>query len=209
MVTLQVRDIAIAGSTNGYETERDNQYVKQTRSLDPRSTILVVIDAWQTHPNDGLAERLTTLVKDKINPLIQRCRQLGIRVIHTPHGQPENQLLSQSSRDYYPNWATQYATTEAFDFYLKNSVLFPNRVRTLIYCGAATNWCVTFGRPIGLGTMAVKLGLSRSYLIVRDACIAVEMPCTLDAQTLHDSTISMVEMLFGASTTVQDLQEAN
>lgn len=209
MVTLQIRDIAIAGTTAGYETELDNQYVIQQRSLDPRSTVLVLIDVWRTHPNDGLAQRLAALVQDKINPLVARCRGLGIRVIHCPHGQPESQLLSQSSKDYYPNWATQYDTAEAFDFYLKNPAIFPNGVRTIIYAGCATNWCVTFGRPIGLGSMYVKLGKSRSYLIVRDACIAVEMPDTLPCQVLHNSTINMVEMLFGASTTVQDLQEAN
>lgn len=207
MVMLKVRDIAIAGTTTGYETERDNQYVDQLRSLDPRSTVLVVVDAWDNHPNDGLAKRLTELVCNKINPLIVRCRELGIRVIHASHGKAENRYLAQSSRDFYPS-QSQWATSELFDAYLKNTRLFPNGVRTIIYCGCATNWCVTFGRPIGLGSMAVKLGRSRSYLIVRDACIAVEMPDTLEHQTLHNSTISLVEMLFGASLEVADLLAA-
>lgn len=70
-----------------YDTEKDSGYTSQQRLLDLSKTALIVIDAWEYHPNDGWLKRARENMKLKLQPLLELAREHNMLIMHAPHGQ--------------------------------------------------------------------------------------------------------------------------
>ncbi len=195
MLELPVRRFQQSVKTEDYDTERDGFYEFRTLNLLTDEIALILIDVWAYHPNDGFMARQEENVRNRIVPLLQAARDLGIVVIHAPHGNPIHPEVHPRDGEIVLN---------EYDYITVFNNLRNRGIKTLIYAGYASNMCVLV-RPIGI--IQAK-GQNFDVILVRDATIAVEAPESLDGKWAHEMSVLFVELNFGYSTTVNEFQRA-
>lgn len=200
-VTLPLRRFAAALDPTKTQTELDSGYSTQWRHIDLAGACLVVIDAWDYHPNAGWLARAKAHQHAKLKPLLELMRQHGVYIIHAPHGQEISPLATPKPGEFVLEFApTSFgALRDALSQHLQS-----RRLHTLFYAGYASNWCV-LNRPTGVIAMA-QLGYE--IVLIRDCTIAFETPDTLAGEWCNYVTINTVEHQWGATITLDDLQRA-
>jgi nicotinamidase-related amidase len=204
-VVLQTRRFMPALSRDVYDTEKDSVYENKNHPIDLQKTALILIDTWDGHPNDGYLARVKTHMETKLNPLLALARQHGLRVIHSPHELPlvggreiSPECVPVVGEKVIPAGLMFNAGIE-LDDYLK-----AQGVTTLIYAGYAVNWCILI-RPTGILRMR---DLGYEIILVRDCTLAWETPESLEGEWAKKMGVNLVEMIWGESTTFQDLNVA-
>ena len=197
-IRLRTREFVDSVNEEAEDTELDATYAYHCERLDLARTALVLIDVWQSHPNDGWMKRAQKNISERIIPLVQLARENGLRIIHAPHGRAIADGVGTRTNELHLD-KVGIATTESFDTWLQSQ-----GITTLIYAGYASNWCVLH-RPVGIIRMKLR---GYRVLIVRDCTIAIEMPETLQGEWANRVTINMIENHWGRSTTLADLSEA-
>lgn len=195
VLELPVRRFQPSVKGEDYDTERDGFYEFQALNLRADEIALILIDVWAYHPNDGLMARQEENVRNKIVPLLQAARDLGITVVHAPHGNPIHSQVRPVDGEIVLN---------EYDYIAVFNTLRNRGIKTLIYAGYASNMCVLV-RPIGI--IQAK-GQNFDVILVRGATIAVEAPESLDGEWAHKMSVLFVELNFGYSTTVNEFQRA-
>ncbi|MFW6012398.1 MAG: isochorismatase family protein [bacterium] len=197
-VVLETRRLSVAQNEHVYDTERDSTYAVRRRPLDLHRTALVLIDVWARHPNDGWQRRAQEIIEESLVPLVDLARRGGMLIVHAPHGEPIAPLVAPAPEDVLLD-DHGIASAAAFDRFLRR-----RGVDTLLYAGFASNWCL-LTRPVGIRGMK-ELGYD--VLLVRDASIAMESPRTISGQWAHTAAVDLIELHWGASTTLEHLREA-
>jgi nicotinamidase-related amidase len=195
-VLLDVRRLTVPSGPGS--TELDAAYVSEREEIDLSRTALVVVDAWATHPTEGWAERAGVHMREYLVPLLRYARDGGMTVIHMPNGAAIADLAMPIDGEVVLG-NVGVSTADGLSVYLH-----AKGIDTLIYCGYASNWCVTT-RPMGLIFMQRE---GFNVLIVRDGSIGFETPESYDGQWGHRMAVSFVEQSWGASTTVADIGRA-
>lgn len=193
-------------------TEANPSVAIVTHQFQPSKTGLVIIDAWQSHPNEGFAQRLHNNIIAKAAPCINHARALGCNIIHAPSGQPIHSAIGvQAGESLLSNgpittWPYGGDTDEL------QSIITTRGLDTLIYIGYAINICHAF-KPAGTYPMFYRLqsiAHPMRFLVVRDATIAYESPDSLAGEhQLRDWSFNLEAGLSGhGTTTVGDFLNA-
>lgn len=180
-----------------YDAESDALYKYSVLQLDISKTALVLIDVWEDHPIEQWRERAAINISEKLHPLLQKARDVGMLVIHAPHGRSIHPLA-------YPKEG-EIVLPEYYDSHEVFSDLKDRGVTTIIYAGYATNMCV-LNRPIAM--LRARLYYGFNVILVRDATIAVESPESLSEEWEKRMAIHFVEINLGSTTTVLDFSYA-
>ena len=199
VITLKTRRFEPSLEREIYDTEKDSAYTYQQRLLELNKTALIIIDAWEYHPNDGWLERSQENMKLKLRPLLELARQHNVLIIHAPHGQEIAGIARPIQGEYTVQSNNPVDATIELDDYLK-----AHKVATLLYAGYTSNSCILY-RPTGIIKMS---DLGYDIILVRDCTIAFETPDSLNEEWVNKITISTIEHHWGETTTLEDLQVA-
>jgi len=195
IVALETRRLTVPSGHGS--TEMDAVYIDEIAPVDLSRTAIVVMDAWATHPTEGWAKRASAHMETHLVPLLTIARNGNMSIIHIPNGGTIAPAAMPLDGEAVMDGVG--ISTAGFRDYLRQ-----RGIDTLIYCGYASNWCVTT-RPTGLIFMQ-REGF-RTF-IVRDGCIGFETPESYDGQWGHRMAVSYIESNWGASTTVADMANA-
>lgn len=198
-IDINTRKFSPSLKEETYDTERDSTYTYPQHLLDLDKTALIVVDAWAHHPNDGWLKRAQENMKSKLRPLLDLARYHNMIIIHAPNKGEIADIAKPLQGEFVVDSMNQLADTTELDDYLK-----AHNITTLLYAGYSSNFCL-LSRPTGIIKM-YQLGYD--ITLVRDCTIAFEMPETLDTETANLVTINLIENLWGATTTLEDLQAA-
>jgi len=200
MIQLKIRRYVAAVDTERYDTELDSRYRYDRLPIDKNKIALLLMDVWEYHPNDGWLERAKVHIKQKIKPLVEYARENNMRIIHVAHSRE----ISSEVKPMPGEYELIYERGLAYDRNTLIRYLNANGIDTLLYAGYATNMCVTF-QEAGLFHMNAA---GFRTMIIRDCVIAFETPETLEGEWANKVVINMVETMWGASTTFEDLKAA-
>jgi nicotinamidase-related amidase len=196
-IALKTRRFKAAVDENKFDTELSSSYVFSKQVINLNEAALVLIDVWETHPNDGWLERAKKHMKQKLLPLLQLARDNRMLIIHAPHGKKIAKEMKPLSNEVVLD--AELSGRVRFKKYLEN-----NGIKTLLYAGYVSNWCVLH-RPIGIIGMRLA---GYNVILIRDCTIAFETPETLSGEWANKVTINMIEIYWGATTTLDELDRA-
>lgn len=196
VIHLKVEDFQAAVDPVKFDTEEDGHYVEYTEEIPISQLVLILIDVWSEHPNDGWREREEANVRVKLLPLLKAVRKRQILIVHSPHSRQIHKLVRPLSGEVVVNGPDEQAQL------LK--LLRQGGVKYLLYAGYASNMCV-LNRPTGIIEMS-KHGYQ--IILVRDASIAIEAPEFFDEKMTHKMVAYMVELNWGETTTVNAVVDA-
>lgn len=224
-------------------------------TIKPEEAALVMVDVWDIHPYVSHLERGAQITRERIAPVAQACRDIGVAVIHAPSpsqatkypqwvryaGAHETSPTPASSPDNWPpadfrarkgkyakfakphsvrrqNWLQNELPKRKImpcvepqpdDFVVANGdqlhrLLEHRNILHLFYAGFAANMCVLH-RDYGICAMSRR---GYNIILLRDCTTAIECRDTLDDMTHTKASVSIVEMVFGVSTTSAELLRA-
>ena len=199
MILLNRRRFNPAQDAQKFDTEKDSTYVYTHRELDLNRTALILIDVWGYDPNDGFSQRATIHRQTKIVPLLALARKHNMEIIHAPGGRAIAEDSKPVPGEIVIASQGVLGDTLQLDLFLKT-----HNITTLLYAGYASNLCV-LNRPTGIIKMS-ELGYN--IVLIRDATLAFETPESLEGEWANVMAITMVEQLWGESTTIDDLRSA-
>jgi len=85
--------------------ESNFQHMFEDWRLKTEETALVMVDCWDLHPIVSHLERTTEICQQRIAPVAEACREVGIAVIHAP---------SPPTAKKYPQWVRYASEAELF-----------------------------------------------------------------------------------------------
>lgn len=188
--TLTVRDFQPAEQPGGPNTEKDGQHISRSLKTSTAETALVLIDVWADHPIKGWQARADENVREKLRPLVDRARESGVLIVHSPHGEAIHPLIKPTANDLIIDDPDEQVHLD--------EILKKQGVRHLLYGGYASNMCI-LGRPTGIFEMAKR---GYEVVFVRDASLAIEAPEFLEEQLTHKVVTYIIEANWGVSTDV-------
>lgn len=195
-IYLKVRTFKPATNPKKFDTEKDATYQYEFKKIDLSESAIILMDVWESHPNDGLTNRIRKNINEKIIPLIETARRKDITLIHAPHQRKIANSIILSEEDIHLDKLLIYSTKAFSEFLNKKNI------NTLFYAGYSSNWCLMH-RPEGIIAMN-KLGYD-TYLI-RDCTIALESPNTLKGEWANKVIINTCEHQFGGSVLLKDIK---
>ena len=198
LITLKTRRFKISENDNIFDTERDSTYNYENRKLHLKETALILIDVWSSHPNDGWMERTREHMKLKMKPLLLLARKYNMTIVHSPHGREIAEEFKPLPNELVINSRNFINDSTELDKYLK-----AHNISTLFYAGYASNICI-LNRPTGI----IRMSEQYNIILIRDCTLAVETPESLDGQWANEIAINIVELNWGETTTLKDLQTA-
>ena len=184
-----------------FQTERDSTYAYPLLDLDVKRTALILIDVWKSHPNKGWLARAAENIENKLVPLLHLSRSRNLKIVHCPHSNEIAEAVRPRANEFVvdADSGSEADWTNALHDHLQE-----NGIKTLLYAGYASNWCLLH-RPTGIIAMNK---LKYEIILVRDCTIAFETPETLDGEWANKVTINTVEYQWGATTMLKDLEAA-
>lgn len=197
-IKLTTRAFVPVRSNQPNYTETDAFYESQSQDVDLSKTALLLIDVWENHPNSGWLARAKKNIEEKLSPLVLMMREHGVAVIHAPHGQKISQKVEPLNDELVLNSAYRLDLKQ-LDEYLR-----AKDITTLFIAGYASNMCI-FNRNVSIANLH---DLGYKIIFVRDASIAIETPESLEQEWAHKMAVYMIEINFGATTTVDDIKYA-
>ena len=64
--------------------ERNLDYGEVRWNLPVQETALVLVDCWDNHPLESYQFRAEEICRTKIKPVLEKCREIGVTVVHAP-----------------------------------------------------------------------------------------------------------------------------
>lgn len=178
-INLEIRDL------------ENNQYVYYTNEIELSRLALILIDVWQDSPSENLHAKLL--------PLVEAAREHQLLIIHSPSNGQVHQLIGILPGEVVladgPEGQAQL-----------DNLLEKKNIEYLLYAGYYSNMCI-LNRPTGIVTMAYR-GYRNRIIFVRDASTAAGTPSSIEVDSIHKVIISLVELDWGATTTVDDVVAA-
>jgi len=175
------------------DTELDGYYKLTTLHIPVNEIALILIDVWADNPMSSFQERVDVNIKDYIVPLLDFCRDAGIKIIHAPHLQvkhkskPRYTIHEAVFREGEKILGIKESTSDALTEYLKREGF-----TTILYAGYAVNLCVPF-RPVGMFNMRNK---RFKLILVRDCTLAIETKVTFANEGLKYAFINTIDRFF-------------
>lgn len=197
-ILLRTRTFAAAVEPDNHGSELDSRHVFADTRLNLKRTALLLIDVWETHPNDGWTARARPHIREKIVPLLATAREHGLLILHAAH-EREIAGVAVPQPGEVDLCAEGLASTDAFEKFLKE-----REITTLLYAGYASNWCI-INRPIGIIPMR---GRGLNVILLRDCTLGFETPETLEGEWANKVIINTIEHQWGSTSTLEDLQSA-
>jgi hypothetical protein len=196
-LSLEVRYISWSATSDSYDSESDNGYGYRYIFFKPDEVVFVVLDAWDTSYNNGLAKRIDENIRTKLKPALDQARNLKIPVIHLPHlyGSPYGYKIHPLCEPL-PGEIVIDGLNEKTEL---DSYLIDHGIRYLFYTGYASNMCL-LNRPTGIMEM---INLGYSVVFIRDASLANEIPSVFPDGMVHSIITSIYES-YGTSISVDD-----
>jgi len=96
--------------------EENTGAVETARPFKPQETALVMVDCWDRHYLKSFLARSDQIIRERIVPLRDACRQAGISIIHAP---------SPSQAKQYPQWLQYAGDDELFARHASNAPDWP------------------------------------------------------------------------------------
>ena len=192
-IALRLRDFQQAVDPENFDTEQDGQEIYLIEEIPLSRLALILMDVWDNHPNDGWTDRERENVHARLLPLVQAARRRGILIVHSPHGRSIHESVAPLPQEIVVDGPNEQAELL--------QLLHSRGIEYLLYAGYASNMCV-LTRPTGIIEMSRH---GYRIILVRDASIAVETPESLEAQWNHYVAVHVVEINWGATTTVDDV----
>ena len=85
--------------------EENFEWYERTVTVPAAHAALVLVDCWDRHPVASFVERATQVVRQKIVPTVEACRETGVVVAHAP---------SPEVAKKYPQWLKYAGNEEIF-----------------------------------------------------------------------------------------------
>ncbi|MDX1487557.1 MAG: hypothetical protein R3268_05100 [Acidiferrobacterales bacterium] len=158
-----------------------------TVGIESSNVALIVIDAWESHPNEGWCTRLNENMP-KLVTLIEVFRNAGRPIIYDSTGFTIHSSIREcwSNYDHHIEWDPKGGGTEVVDKMLREW-----GIDSVFWAGYSTNLCL-MSKPAGFRKVR-SLDWGRKMFLVRDATIALEAADTLETQALWDAACYEVE----------------
>lgn len=223
--------------------------------IDSAEAAFVMVDVWDIHPYESHLERGAEITRERILPVVDMCRKVGIAVVHAPSpgqaplypqwvryaGDREIVGASGGAADNWPpadfrsrtgayaifakpksarreKWLKEKLPSRKImpcvepqpdDFVVHNGdqlhrLLRHRKILHLLYAGFAANMCVLH-RDYGVVAMQRR---GYNIILLSDCTTAIESAETLPDMTHTKASVSIVEMVFGVSTTSAELLKA-
>lgn len=195
-IKLKVRKFEEANDPERFSTEKDGRYVYQWKEMPLSQLALILMDVWADHPNDGWRARQNANISAALLPLVQGARRQHVLVVHSPNGLEIDGRVKPLPDEVVVDGPDQQAQLLR--------LLRQKDIRYLLYAGYASNMCV-LTRPTGISKMAAS---GFQIYFVRDASLAIEAPEFVENEMSHKVATYMVELNWGATTTVEDVLDA-
>ncbi len=80
-----MRNFTASVKDDKYDTEEDSHYSYDVLEYELDHMALMLVDVWESHPNNGWTERARRHIKSKIVPLLKLARKHNLKVIHAHH----------------------------------------------------------------------------------------------------------------------------
>lgn len=169
--------------------------VTTTVKFDPCTTVLLLIDAWDSHPYLDFQSKAERVMKERLAPLVTHARRLGIQVVHAPHQRPISRYISVTSEDWDLD-KLGINTTEAWYQQLKRT-----GKKTILVAGFASNICLVSRAvaPYQLNTQYRGF----TQILVEDASAAIDLPSS-GSQT-HAFMTELFQLTVGLTTTTDEV----
>ncbi len=197
---LKTRDIVI-----GSDSDRTARLLTQNVTLDPRKTVLLLIDVWDIPGTDqrGLYLRLKNLAMTKLSPLVAAARVKGIKVVHAPHGYKISRYTPEKPGDWHLDRLGINTTSKWANF------LRSRGITTVLVAGGASNQCIVTRAVAPFQLQGQFSGWRIKQIMVEDGTFAIEYPETVAGELNHKAAIAIFRQAIGSTTTVQDVLNAN
>jgi len=197
-IIIPARRGVIAAGDGPNDTEMDSVYLTEPKTVDLDKAAIVLIDVWDSHPNEGWIERVYENMEAKIKPLLEVARQNNITILHANHGEKMWKGINLGVDEFNISEAG-IETSDEFSEYLKSK-----GIETLFYAGYATNLCLMF-RDVGMLKMHDQ---GFDIVLLRDCTIGWESPRSLDGEWAKKVSIDMVENFIGKTITLDEFEKA-
>ena len=247
-MTLPVRYCELNVKPGEEWVERNFRVKPLKWAIRPEEAALVMVDVWDIHPYVSHLDRGAQITAQRIAPVVDACRKLGVAVVHAPSpgqavkypqwvryaGEREISPTTGRGPDDWPpaefrarkGKYAKFAKPESTrrqkwlkdklpkrkimpcvepqpdDFVVANGdqlhrLLKHRRILHLFYAGFAANMCVLH-RDYGICAMSRR---EYNIILLRDCTTAIESSDTLDDMAHTNASVSIVEMVFGVSST--------
>ena len=254
-ITLPVRYCEL-NPRPGVKWREENFRLRELKwAIDPRETAFVMVDVWDIHPYVSHLERGAEITQERIAPVVEMCREVGVTVVHAPSpgqavkypewvryaGEGEICGAGGGAADDWPpadfrarkgkyaklakprsprreKWLKEElpkrtimscVEPQADDFVIASGdqlhrLLKHRRILHLLYAGFAANMCVLH-RDYGICAMHRR---GYNIILLRDCTTAIESRDTLPDMMHTNASVSIVEMVFGSTTTSGEFLKA-
>jgi len=254
-ITLPVRYCELTPKPS-VKWREENSLVKELKwGIDPRETAFVMVDVWDIHPYVSHLERGAQITQERIAPVVEMCREVGVTVVHAPSpgqavkysqwvryaGEREVSGTGGGTADDWPpadfrarkgkyaklakptsprrqKWLKEElpkrkimpcVEPQADDFVIANGdqlhrLLKHRKILHLLYAGFAANMCVLH-RDYGICAMQKR---GYNIILLSDCTTAIENHDTLPDLVHTRASVSIVEMVFGSTTTSEEFLKA-
>jgi hypothetical protein len=197
-IRIPIRYIELSRDPEIYDDESDRMIIKDTLYINPQNIGLLLIDVWDAtnEPNDGYRERTIRRTQGKIIPLLNKARNVGIKIFHSPNGSAITKEIQVLDNETNLSWLTPFPIKmqRMYFYWLAKS----KGINTLLIAGYSTPLCV-FERPIGVQALSRYEELQ--MILVRDATHTWEYS-DFGKQTFTRTFIEYLEHKYLATTTV-------
>jgi nicotinamidase-related amidase len=154
------------------DSELDSKHYPVEFPFMPGKAALVIIDAWEHHPNEGYLWRAKNNMRTKLLPLLTLARRNKLPIIHASHEKEIAKIVKPIRGEFVIDITGDKASDKM------KAILDKEGIHTLLYAGYATDICV-LTRAKGIKNMH-KSGYR--IILVRDATIAFENAETLSGE---------------------------
>lgn len=194
-VILKVRKTAFQGNKD----ERDFTFRESVKLLNLKNTVLIIMNTnnGQVQCNIGFHRRMGENIDSKILPLIDLSRKYGMKIIYMSGSERISSTIK-------PNNDELVLSHETDEFPQLIEYIMDNNISTILYAGYILNKNMLV-KEAGIINMQ-KLGYD--VILIRDCTISFETRDTLSGEWTKKVVVSLIEYLWGSSTTLNDLQNA-
>lgn len=197
VIDVNLRGYYLARDSQKYDTEADSGFSYVHKRIPVNEGALILVDVWESHPNEGWLERSREITSTTIYEVLQTARENNMLIIHAPADGAISDIVSPLVNEIvvdYSNWIP-----DDIELHL---VLQRHNVKTLFYVGFSTNRCLLV-RPCGIKRMH---SLGYQIILLRDCTTGFEYHDTLEGMWATKIAVRQVEEL-GYTCTAKDFIE--
>jgi hypothetical protein len=184
IIEVDVRMYRPATKKGGYNTEDGGWYEFHKENFKVENMALVLMDVWETGDCQGFHKRVEGQVQNYIVPLIDKARNMGLKVIYLRHGFQLSRFLNPLPEEMI------FDDEQEFKNYIS-----ANQIGALLYAGYALNMCVMYREE---GMVPMSRSNIRS-LVLRDCTKALETAETLPYEGTYTAIMNQIDLIWGTT----------